>query len=63
MTLPEKVLAELLRLTGAKNKTQAVMTAVQGEIRARKLGKIKMLAGSLEFEEAENLRHSDAHHE
>ena len=57
LTLPEDKLAELVELTGAKNKTQAVLMAIEAEIRVRKLARIKELAGQLGFEEAENIRH------
>lgn len=59
LTLPEKKLAELVKLTGAKNKTQAVLIAIEDEIRARKLAKIKKLAGHLEFEDTIVLRHKE----
>jgi len=59
LTLPENKLAELVKLTGAKTKTQAVIIAIDDEIRARKLARIKKLAGSLEFDDAEGLRHKD----
>ena len=59
LTLPEAKLAELVKLTGAKSKTQAVLIAIDDEIRERKLAKIRELAGKLEFYDAENLRHQD----
>ncbi len=59
LTLPESKLAELVKLTGAKNKTQAVLIAIDDEIRARKLSRIKELAGKLEFEDTGDLRHKD----
>lgn len=59
ITLPEAKLTELVQLTGAKNKTQAVIIAIDDEIKAKKLARIKQLAGKLDFEDAENLRHKD----
>jgi len=59
LTLPEKTLAELVKLTGAKNKTQAVLIAIEDEIRSRKLAKIKEMAGKLEFADTDKLRHQD----
>ena len=59
LSLPEKTLAELVKLTGAKNKTQAVLIAIEDEIRARKLAKIKEMAGQLEFVDTDKLRHQD----
>ncbi len=59
VTLPEEKLVELLKLTGAKNKTQAVLMAVEDEIRLRKLARIKEMAGQLEFADTEDIRHKD----
>ena len=59
LTLPESKLSELVELTGAKTKTQAVLIAIDNEIRARKLAKIRKMAGKLEFEDAEVIRHQD----
>ena len=59
ITLPEAKLTELVQLTGAKNKTQAVIIAIDDEIKAKKLARIRQLAGELEFEDAGNLRHKD----
>lgn len=60
LTLPQELLTELVQVTGAKTKTQAVIIAIQDEIRQRKLEQIKGMAGRMEFElEAEALRHRD----
>jgi hypothetical protein len=60
ITLPQELVNELLGVTQVKNKTQAVILAIQEEIRKRKLERIKKMAGSMEFEiEAEELRHRD----
>ena len=60
VTLPQKLVNDLLGVTQSKNKTQAVIFAVEEEIRKRKLEKIKKMAGSMEFDiEAEELRHGD----
>ena len=60
VTLPQDLLTELMALVGAKNKTEAVMTAVKDEIRLRKAARIKAMAGKVEFTtEADDLRHGD----
>jgi hypothetical protein len=60
ITLPQELVNELLGVTRVKNKTQAVILAIQEEIRKRKLERIKKMAGSMEFEiGAEELRHRD----
>ena len=58
VTLPQKLVDDLLGVTQGKNKTQAVIFAIEEEIRKRKLEKIRKIAGSMEFDiEAEELRH------
>ena len=57
ITLSQKLVDELLKVTQAKNKTQAVISAIEQEIRRRKLERIKSMAGHMDFElEAEELR-------
>ena len=58
ITIPRELVEELLKVTQAKNKTQAVISAIEQEIRRRKLERIKSMAGHMDFElEAEELRH------
>ncbi len=60
VTLPKEMLDELLQVTNAKSKAQAVRWAVEDEIKARKIKKIKKSAGLLRFTKgAEELRHDD----
>jgi len=60
VTLPQDLLTELLSLVDAKNKTEAVITAVKDEIRLRRAARIKEMAGKMEFvTQAEELRHGD----
>jgi len=60
ITLPSDLVNELVEVVAAKSKTEAVITAIQDEIRRRKKDRIKALAGQLEFtRNAEELRHDD----
>jgi len=60
ITIPRELVEELLKVTQAKNKTQAVISAIEQEIRRRKLERIKSMAGRMDFElEAEELRHEN----
>jgi hypothetical protein len=60
ITLPSDLVNELVEVVSAKSKTEAVVTAIQDEIRRRKKDRIKALAGKLEFtRSAEELRHDD----
>jgi metal-responsive CopG/Arc/MetJ family transcriptional regulator len=45
VTLPKDLVDELLEVLPAKNKTQAVTSAVQESIKRRKLERLKTLAG------------------
>ena len=45
VTLPQELVEDLLDVTPAKNKTQAVVTAIQECIKRKKLETIKNLAG------------------
>ena len=50
----------MVGVTRARNKTEAVMTAIKDEIRLKKLETIKPMAGKLEFvKRASALRHGD----
>ena len=60
ITLPQEMVDELVKATGAGSKTRAVTLAVEEELRKRKLENIKGMAGKLAFDiEAEELRHGD----
>lgn len=60
ITLPNSLLDELMSEVEAKSKTEAVIKAIKDEIRAKKLDKIKAMAGKMEFvKSADKLRHED----
>jgi hypothetical protein len=45
VTLPQELVDELLEVTPAKNKTQAVIAAIQERIKRRKMDVLKRMAG------------------
>jgi len=45
VTLPQELLNELLEVTPAKNKTQAVKLAIQDMIKRKKVDLLKKMAG------------------
>ncbi|MDA8099555.1 MAG: hypothetical protein M0042_08010 [Nitrospiraceae bacterium] len=60
ITLPTELLEELMVELSAKSKTDAVIRAIQDEIRLRKREKIRSMAGKLAFtKSADQLRHGD----
>jgi metal-responsive CopG/Arc/MetJ family transcriptional regulator len=60
ITIPNELIDELLAVVEAKSKTEAVINAIKNEIKQKKKGKIKNLAGQLDFDiEADELRHGD----
>lgn len=60
ITIPQELITDLMELTKRKNKTQAVIFAIEETIKKQKLEKIKSMAGKMEFDiEAEELRHGD----
>jgi len=60
LTVPRDLIDNLVKVTGAKNKTQAVILAIKGEIKFRKKERIRQMAGHLEFiQEADDIRHGD----
>ncbi|MBT9163772.1 MAG: hypothetical protein DDT24_00692 [Chloroflexi bacterium] len=60
ITLPQRLVDELVEVTGASSKTHAVIRAIEEELRKRKLENIKGMAGKLTFDvEAEELRHGN----
>lgn len=60
ITLPGDLVDELMREVQAKSKTEAIITAIRDEIKARKKERIKAMAGKMEFTgSADELRHKD----
>ena len=60
ITLPAELVNELVEAVSAKSKTEAVIIAIQDELRHRKKQRIMALAGKAEFTlSAEELRHDD----
>lgn len=60
ITLPKDLVDSLLDVIKAKNKTQAVIIAIEDEIRMKKLEIIKASAGRMSFvKSAEKIRHGD----
>ena len=60
ITLPTDLVETLQETLRAKNKTQAVIMAIEDEIRRKKLERIKGMAGKMEFDlEADAIRHGD----
>ncbi len=60
ITLPTDLVESLQETLKAKNKTQAVIMAIEDEIRRKKLERIKGMAGKMEFDlEADDIRHGD----
>jgi metal-responsive CopG/Arc/MetJ family transcriptional regulator len=60
ITLPNDLLEKLQKTVKARNKTRAVIVAIEGELRRRKIQTIKEMAGELEFQtEADELRYGD----
>jgi metal-responsive CopG/Arc/MetJ family transcriptional regulator len=45
VTLPRELIDELLEVTPAKNKTQAITTAIQERIKRKKMETLKHMAG------------------
>jgi metal-responsive CopG/Arc/MetJ family transcriptional regulator len=60
ITLPADLVNELVSAVSARSKTEAVIIAIQDELRHRKKERIKNLAGKGDFTlNAEELRHDD----
>lgn len=59
ITIPQDLVNNLVETTKAKNKTQAVVIAIEDALKRRKMEKIKKMAGKLKFEDAYKLRHRD----
>jgi hypothetical protein len=52
VTLDEKLVRDLMEVSGAKNKTAAVASAVKDQIRRAKLRKLSALLGTVDVNEA-----------
>jgi hypothetical protein len=50
LNLDEQMVSELVKITGSKTKTDAIHMAMDEAIRARKLGKLKSLAGKISID-------------
>lgn len=59
ITIPHDLIDELLRVIKAKSKTEAVIKAIKNEIKHMKKENIKKLAGTIDFINADELRHRD----
>lgn len=60
ITIPNSLIDELLKVVEAKTKTEAVIKAINDEIRSKKKERIKTMAGKVDFTvDAEELRHGD----
>ena len=60
ITIPNSLIDELLKVVDAKTKTEAVIKAINDEIRSKKKERIKAMAGKVDFTvDAEELRHGD----
>jgi len=60
LTFPSELLSELVALLDARSKTEAVMYAINEEIKRRKKNQIKAAVGKMHFSaEADELRHGD----
>ncbi|MCX8026262.1 MAG: hypothetical protein N3A62_00200 [Thermodesulfovibrionales bacterium] len=60
ITLPNDLLEELMQVSDAKSKTEAVIKAIKDEIRLKKIELIKSMAGKMDFTiNADEIRHGD----
>lgn len=60
ITLPSQLIDELIQVSNAKSKADAVIRAIRDEIRLKKIENIKAMAGVIEFTKtAEELRYAD----
>lgn len=60
ITLPNTLIDELMKVLNARSKTEAIIMAINDEIRMKKKERIKAMAGKMEFrKEAKELRHKD----
>jgi metal-responsive CopG/Arc/MetJ family transcriptional regulator len=59
ITLSNELIDELMSVIEAKSKTEAVVKAIKNEIKHIKKEKIKNMAGTIEFTDADTLRHGD----
>ncbi len=56
MDLPEKAIDELVRLTGAASKTEAIIRAVEDAIRAKRRERLLGMAGKVAFVDGYDVR-------
>jgi hypothetical protein len=56
LDLPEKAIDELVKLTGAASKTEAIIRAVEDAIRARRRERLLGMAGKVEFVDGYDVR-------
>jgi hypothetical protein len=54
VTLPRELVDELMEVTPAKNKTQAVTRAIQESIKRKKVENLKRLAGFERWQKKDN---------
>ncbi|HIE43449.1 MAG TPA: DUF2191 domain-containing protein [Candidatus Omnitrophica bacterium] len=60
VTLSRELVDELMKVVRAKNKTRAVIMALEKEIRRKKIERIRGMAGKIEFvKESEEIRHGN----
>ena len=60
ITVPQEIVDHLQRLTRSPNKTQAVLQAIDGEIRRQKLARFRSLAGKIRLHRSvSDIRHHD----
>jgi len=55
VTLPRELVDDLLRVTPAKNKTQAVIAAIQERIHRKKVETLKRMAGRGRWQKKDNV--------
>jgi hypothetical protein len=56
LDLPEKAINELVKLTGAASKTEAIVWAVEEAIRSKRRGRLLDMAGKIEFVDGYDVR-------
>lgn len=59
VTIPQNLATTLKEATSASSKTEAVLIAIEGEIKRRKLASIRRLSGKLQWAKSAKGRHHD----
>jgi hypothetical protein len=59
LSLPDHLIEDLVKATGAKTKTQAITTAIEDYLRKKRLEKLLSLQGKLDLEN--NWKEMEAH--